>query len=210
MKRKTALAAFTALSLALTTTVVPAHAESANNDAAAASTNNDSAAVVIDADADALAGALAFDPATQKIIVDEAALDENGVDLTASEIASINAELAQLEQSEVERALEESGQDPEKVAAPEMEEGIGLRAAPAVIPIAWKVGIAIIGILTAGALIFTAKYFSHKEKMTLINKCYDNSGYPVVDSRDKGGVEGTTDSAKANSAGGYKFECRKA
>ena len=75
--------------------------------------------------------------------------------------------------------------------------------------IAWFVPVIIIAILAAGALIFTALYFNHKEKTNLINKCYANNGYPVIDSRDKSGVSGTTNSGSAKAANGYKFECRK-
>lgn len=76
--------------------------------------------------------------------------------------------------------------------------------------IVWYIPVLIgMAILATGALIFTALYFNHKEKTNLINKCYANGGYPVIDSRDKSGVKGTTNSGSAKAANGYKFECRK-
>ncbi|MGM0876786.1 MAG: chromosome partitioning protein ParB [Bacillota bacterium] len=75
--------------------------------------------------------------------------------------------------------------------------------------IVWFVPVIIIAILVTGALIFTALYFNHTEKQNLINKCYANKGYPVIDSRDSSGVNGTTNSGAAKAANGYKFECRK-
>ena len=77
-----------------------------------------------------------------------------------------------------------------------------------VAPVVWLSGAAIATLVT-GALIFSAMYFNHKEKQNLIDKCYENDGYPEVDSRNEAGVEGTTDSAAADHAGGYKFECKK-
>lgn len=70
-------------------------------------------------------------------------------------------------------------------------------------------GVAALGILAGGGLIFYAMYSSHEEKQTLINRCYDKGGNPVVDSRDSAGVEGTTDSGAAKHSGGYRFECQK-
>jgi hypothetical protein len=75
--------------------------------------------------------------------------------------------------------------------------------------IVWFVPVIIIAILAAGTLIFTALYFNHTQKQNLINKCYANKGYPVIDSRDSSGVNGTTSSGAAKSANGYKFECKK-
>ena len=63
--------------------------------------------------------------------------------------------------------------------------------------------------MVAGALIFTATYFNHQEKMKLIDECGRASGYPEVDSRDSGGVDGTTNAYEAQAAGGYNFKCRK-
>jgi len=74
--------------------------------------------------------------------------------------------------------------------------------------ITW-VAVVLVAVLITGALIFTALYFSHKQKMNFINRCYNNRGYPKIDSRDKGGVKGTTNSGSASVAGGYKMECRK-
>ena len=53
-------------------------------------------------------------------------------------------------------------------------------------------------------------YFNHQEKMKLIDECgRASSGYPEVESRDSGGVDGTTNAYEAQAAGGYKFKCRK-
>ncbi|MFA1739998.1 hypothetical protein [Lysinibacillus fusiformis] len=59
--------------------------------------------------------------------------------------------------------------------------------------IVWFVPIVVGAIIVAGGIIFSALYFSHKEKMTLIDKCYANGGYPEIDSKDKAGAKGTTD-----------------
>ncbi|WP_052059801.1 hypothetical protein [Lysinibacillus fusiformis] len=75
--------------------------------------------------------------------------------------------------------------------------------------IVWFVPIVVGAIIVAGGIIFSALYFSHKEKMTLIDKCYANGGYPEIDSKDKAGAKGTTDGGAATKAGGYKFECKK-
>src|SRR5699024_12695194 len=70
-------------------------------------------------------------------------------------------------------------------------------------------GVALMSILTGGGLIFYAMYTTHSEKQSLIDQCYDNGGTPVIDSRNSSGVEGTTDSGAAKTAGGYRFECQK-
>ncbi|MFB5660306.1 hypothetical protein [Alteribacillus sp. HJP-4] len=85
----------------------------------------------------------------------------------------------------------------------EEEDGASTQVAPALI---WG-GIAVIGILTGGALIFSSMYFNHQEKTQLIDRCYDEGGNPVVSNQDSAGVNGTTDSGAAERAGGYTFEC---
>ncbi|WP_458119966.1 hypothetical protein [Paenibacillus sp. Z6-24] len=78
---------------------------------------------------------------------------------------------------------------------------------PQIAPIIW-IGIIAIGVI-AGGVIFTALYFNHQQKMTLINRCYDEGGTPKIDSRDSSGLNGTTSSGAAEGANGYKFECVK-
>ncbi|WP_227659016.1 MULTISPECIES: hypothetical protein [unclassified Corynebacterium] len=58
-------------------------------------------------------------------------------------------------------------------------------------------GVAILGMLTDGGLIFYSMYTSHEEKQNLVNRCSDSGGKPIIDSRDSVGVEGTTDSGAA-------------
>ena len=67
----------------------------------------------------------------------------------------------------------------------------------------------VVGIVVAGAIIFAALYFSHKEKLDLNTKCADRKGYAKIDNRDKAGLKGTTSGGEAQKAGGYKFECIK-
>ncbi|WP_411346251.1 hypothetical protein ACE3MZ_09815 [Paenibacillus sp. WLX1005] len=78
---------------------------------------------------------------------------------------------------------------------------------PQIAPIIW-IGIIAIGVI-AGGVIFSALYFNHQQKMTLINRCYDEGGTPKIDSRDQSGLNGTTNSGAAEGANGYKFECIK-
>lgn len=120
--------------------------------------------------------------------------------LTNQEIQEVRKVLKSLSSEDIDQILVDNGYSLDEVKIdPELAHA----------NIVWFVPVIIIGILAAGAIIFTAKYFNHKEKTNLINKCYANGGYPVVDSRDSSGIKGTTSSGSASNAGGYKFECKK-
>lgn len=128
------------------------------------------------------------------------------------EALAANSELSQTDFKEVEKFLKSlSDADIDQIL---IDNGYSLEEVKidsdlAHANIVWFVPIAIIAILAAGAIIFTAMYFNHTQKQNLINKCYANKGYPVIDSRDSSGVKGTTNSGAAKAANGYKFECKK-
>lgn len=69
------------------------------------------------------------------------------------------------------------------------------------------VGVIVIGIVTSLALYFSSKYITHKEKMTLIDRCYDAGGTPIIDSADVGGLNGAPEKAWWKISSTYKFEC---
>lgn len=138
---------------------------------------------------------------------DEIRLIENQIDydrVTKAEVEKIKSGLADLSDEQINQVLTENGYDPAEMRQSD-NSGVSFRIAPAVI---WG-GVAILGILTGGGLIFYATYTSHEEKQNLVNKCYENGGTPVVDSRDSTGVEGSPDSGAAQKEGGYRFECQK-
>lgn len=138
---------------------------------------------------------------------DEIRLIENQIDydrVTKAEVDQIKSGLTDLSDEQIDQVLAENGYDPAEMRQSN-NSGTSFRIAPAVI---WG-GVAILGILTGGGLIFYATYTSHEEKQNLVNKCYENGGTPVVDSRDSTGVEGSPDSGAAQKEGGYRFECQK-
>lgn len=150
----------------------------------------------------ALVEAVYFDSDTDEFRLNEDKIDHNRV--TAEEIDQAESELADLTDDEIDQVITENGHDPEQIREPNTS-GITPMVAPVII---WG-GVALIGILTGGGLIFYAMYTTHAEKQNLIDQCYGNGGTPVIDSRDSSGVEGTTDSGAAKTAGGYRFECQK-
>lgn len=149
---------------------------------------------------EAIATSTYYSVKKHEILLNEQEALSKNPNLTNQELNQVNKYLKSLSDEDIDEILIENGYSLEEV---KIDPSLGHAN------IVWYVPVIIIGILVTGALIFTAKYFSHKEKMNLIDKCYDNGGYPVVDSRDRSGVNGTTSSAGAKSAGGYKFECRK-
>lgn len=149
-----------------------------------------------------LAEATYYDAGTDEIRLDERSIDSSRV--TAAEVDAVRLGLETLSDEQIDEVLLDNGMNPDEVRHT-VEPGTSLRIAPAII---WG-GVAILGILAGGGLIFYAMYTSHAEKQNLINRCYDNGGAPVIDSRDSAGVEGTTDSGAAQRAGGYRFECQK-
>lgn len=80
-------------------------------------------------------------------------------------------------------------------------------AEPRVASIIVWVSIAILAIFTSIALYFSSKYMTHKEKQTLINRCYDIGGRPVIDSGDTGGLGGAPEKAWWKISNTYTFEC---
>lgn len=151
-----------------------------------------------------ISNSIYFVPQTGQLTVNELQVRNvfTGVELDDDVFSQARAQLASLDDEEVDRLLIQSGYNPAEVRVENDQ------ATASVAPIIWIAGIAIAA-LTTGALIWVSKYYSHKEKMRLIDQCYANGGYPEVDSRDKGGVKGTTKSGEARSAGGYNFKCRK-
>jgi hypothetical protein len=137
---------------------------------------------------------------TQRIALNEQEALKKNPDITQQELIEVNKFLNALSAEEIDEIVLDNGYDVETL---KVDPDLGHASA-----ITW-VAVVIVGILVVGALIFTALYFNHKQKMNFINKCYANKGYPKVDSRDKGGIKGTTNSGSASAAGGYKMECRK-
>ncbi len=139
-----------------------------------------------------------YNPETHEILLSEE-IAKSHYDFTDQELADIKNRLANLTDSEVDMILDFNGIDVD-----EIEAGADTAHANWI----WLIPVGI-GIIVAGGIIFSALYFSHQEKMTLINRCYDKGGNPRVSSQDKAGLKGTTNSGEAQQAGGYKFECVK-
>jgi len=120
-------------------------------------------------------------------------------DFSDSELKEIEDKFRNLTQGEIDYILKLSNVDLDEI---DVDENVAHANWVWVIPV-------VAGIIVAGGIIFSALYFSHKEKQNLINKCYKQKGKPVIDSRDSAGLKGTTKSGSAKKAGGYKFECKK-
>lgn len=149
-----------------------------------------------------LADSMFYDPSSDKVRLDESRIDYRRVN--QAEIDQVRTGLENLTDQQINQVLADNNYDPATLRKSD-DSGASVRIAPAVI---WG-GVAILGILAGGGLIFYAMYTSHEEKQNLINQCYDNGGRPVIDSRDSAGIEGTTNSGAAEQAGGYRFECQK-
>lgn len=139
-------------------------------------------------------------PYEDKIILDEEKALSLNNQITAAEIKEIELYLSSLKTKQIDEILIDNGYDLEDV---KVDEDV------AHANIVWFVPVIIIALLVTGAIIFTGKYLSYKEKKNLVDKCYANKGYPVLDSRDKTGVSGSPKKGVAEGSGGYKFECRK-
>lgn len=118
-------------------------------------------------------------------------------DFNSNEISDIENKLAKIPKENIESVIKNSS---------DMDSEPGIQ--PQIAPLIWG-GIAVVGILVGGGLIFSSMYFSHKEKTQLIDRCYDEGGTPDVESKDSAGVSGKTNSGAAKQNGGYKFECVK-
>ncbi|MDO4928134.1 MAG: chromosome partitioning protein ParB [Corynebacterium sp.] len=149
-----------------------------------------------------LAETMYFDAATDQIRLDEGRIDYDRV--TEFEVEQVRLGLESLSDEQIDEVLLDNGYDPAEIRQSNQSE-FSVRAAPVVI---WG-GAAIIGILTGGGLIFYSQYSSNEEKRNLIDKCHEQGGSPVIDTRDSAGLEGSTDSISAKREGGYRFECQK-
>lgn len=139
-----------------------------------------------------------YNPETHELLLSEE-IAKSYYNFSDEELNEIKDRLASLTDEEINKILEFNGINPNDVEA----DPNGAHA-----NWFWLIPVGI-GIIVAGGIIFSAMYFSHKEKMTLINRCYDKNGNPKVSSNDKAGLKGKTDSGAAERAGGYKFECVK-
>lgn len=135
-----------------------------------------------------------------KVVLNEQQALEKNSSLTSHEIQSVKNQLNNLTETEINKILIDNGYDLNEIKLTNTQDGHANWI--------WLIPV-VTGIVVAGGIIFSAMYFSHKEKMALINKCYSHKGRPVIDSRDKAGAKGTTNSGSASKAGGYKFECKK-
>lgn len=149
---------------------------------------------------DAITSSTYYSIKTHEIVLNEQEVLSKDSSITNQEIDQVKQILEALTDEEIDEILVQNGYSLETLK-------IDTDSAHA--NIVWYVPVIIIGLLVAGALIFSALYFNHKEKMNFVNKCYDHSGYPQIDSRDKAGLNGTTNSGEAAAAGGYTLECRK-
>ncbi|MBK3497204.1 hypothetical protein JFL43_20715 [Viridibacillus sp. YIM B01967] len=149
---------------------------------------------------DAINNSTYYSIKTHEIVLNEKqALDLNP-NIEQAELDMVKQAIEKLSDAEIDTLLINNGYDLDEI---KIDTDFGHAN------IAWFVPIIIGIILVVGAIFFSTLYFSHEEKMSLINQCYANNGYPVIDSRDEAGVNGTTDSGSANQAGGYKFECKQ-
>lgn len=150
---------------------------------------------------EALAYSVYYSVKDNILVLNEAEALEKNSNITESDIKEINKFLNSMTESDINNILEENGYNLEDVKLENTE--------LAHANIVWFVPIVLIAILATGAIIFTSMYFSYKEKKNLVDKCYSNQGYPVIDSRDHTGIKGKTDGGAAKKAGGYKFTCKK-
>ncbi|PVE64401.1 hypothetical protein [Priestia megaterium] len=149
---------------------------------------------------DAVNESLFYSPYEDKVIFDkEKALSLND-QLTDGDIKIVESYINNLDSDTIDDILVDNGYDLEDVKV-----DTDLAHANLI----WLVPIAIIGILTAGTILFTSKYLSYKEKKNLVDKCYSHGGYPQIDSKDKSGVNGKPKAGSGSSSGSYSFKCIK-
>ncbi|MCM0627112.1 hypothetical protein M5J14_21685 [Lysinibacillus sp. OL1_EC] len=72
--------------------------------------------------------------------------------------------------------------------------------------VAWLAGIGLVSFI---GYFFWDRYLTHKEKMNYMNRCFDQGGNPIIDSRDDAGLNGQTNATEARKIGGYNFACEK-
>ncbi|MFJ8067306.1 hypothetical protein ACIQYS_22315 [Psychrobacillus sp. NPDC096426] len=104
-----------------------------------------------------------------------------------------NESLSELSKEETEKIIIDSGYNPD-----ELEDGEYF---------ANGIPILLVGI---GLIVFYfsyGKFLDYLEKRALIKGCYDQHGYPVVDSRDTSGLNGQPNQYEAQKIGGYNFAC---
>lgn len=150
----------------------------------------------------ALAEATYYAPGADEIRLAEDRIDHSRV--TEAEVDQARAGLENLTDDQINQVLVDNGYDPQEIRNSANGPGTS-RVAPIII---WG-GLALIGVLVGGGLIFHAQYNSHEEKKSLVEECLKHGGQPVLDSKDAAGLEGTTDSVAAQQEGGYRFECQK-
>jgi hypothetical protein len=150
---------------------------------------------------EALAHSTYYLPFEDKIVLDVGGAKAKNKKLTKFDIQQVELFLESLSSEDIEQILIDNGYDLNEVKVDDTE--------LAYANIVWYVPVIIIAILISGALIFSAMYFNYKEKQNLVNRCYNVGGRPIIDSRDKTGINGSPDSGEASRIGGYKFECRK-
>ena len=149
----------------------------------------------------ALSESLVYQSNTGKIVINQVKAKQL-YSFSEQELKGYSAFLSSLTPDETHDLLKAYGVDVSTATPTE-----GNVVTPQIAPIIW-IGIIAIGVI-AGGVIFSALYFNHQQKMTLINRCYDEGGTPKIDSRDQSGLNGTTNSGAAEGANGYKFECIK-
>lgn len=147
----------------------------------------------------ALSLALFYNTSTGKVFLDESIALSN-YNFEQEELDFVKAYFNNLSVNDTTSLLKSQGLDV-SIYQNKTKNVIVGRVAPIII---WA-GVAIVGILTAGAVIFTSKYFNYKEKQNLVNKCYNAGGTPKLDTRDRTGVNGKVSS----SSSAYAFECIK-
>ncbi|QTD42522.1 hypothetical protein [Sporosarcina sp. Te-1] len=138
---------------------------------------------------------LYYDKGSGKVQIDENRVAElQNISLKeAQALKEANEALSDLSKEETDKMLIDAGYDPEN-----LEDG-------AYLPNAWPIFLIGIGLIVA--YYFWDRYLSYKEKTLLINRCYDQYGYPVVDSRDNSGLRGIPNEAEASRVGGFNFAC---
>lgn len=124
---------------------------------------------------------------------------------TKNELAEMNSMVDSVTKEEVDQLIKEHNID---LASYEGEVLYNENGDELIQPFAfiYLVGI---GLILISAYFFYSRYLDYKEKMTLINRCYDRNGDLVVDSRDKSGVKGKPNEGDAKRVGGYNFACKK-
>lgn len=147
---------------------------------------------------EAIASGIFYDPSSRTFILDEELVTQN-IDISQEVLAGYQEKLNNISSDEAEAAMQSVGADVNQNDSGE----VSTQVAPAII----YGGVAAFGLFLGAAVIFSALYFNHQQKMNLIDRCYDEGGTPQVDSADSAGLNGTKNSSASSSANGYEFEC---